>query len=62
MNTSQVIKILKKNGWKVVKRGAKGSHTKMSHPNFEWKITIPKAKDHIKPGTLNQILRAAGIK
>ncbi len=61
MNDAELIRRLaKEGGWvKLPKRG-KGSHTMMGHPDKAHKLNIPKGE--IKPGTLAQILKAAGLK
>lgn len=61
MNAKDLLKQLKKDGWYEVKQ--KGSHVQLKHPRKKGKITVPVhgAKD-IAIGTLNQILRTAGLK
>jgi len=56
----EVIKILKENGW-LIKEGKK--HHLATNPNKPGiKIPIPRHKRDLPTGTLNNILRAAGLK
>jgi len=61
MKSAELIKLLKKNGWYEVAQ--KGSHKQFKHETKTGKITIPdhKGKD-IAIGTLNAILKQAGLK
>nr|WP_153657034.1 MULTISPECIES: type II toxin-antitoxin system HicA family toxin [Enterobacterales] len=47
-------------GWKCVR--TKGSHHQFRHPEQKGLVTVPHPKKDIKPGTLAQIWRQAGIK
>jgi predicted RNA binding protein YcfA (HicA-like mRNA interferase family) len=60
MNSRQVLKILKEDGWE--KAGQSGSHLQLKHPVRKGKVTVPvhKGKD-IPPGTLHSILKQAGL-
>jgi len=40
----------------------KGSHFQLKHPEKQGKITIPMHGGDLKPGTLNSILKQAGLK
>jgi len=60
VTSAEVIRILKKNGW--VARRTKGSHHQFHHPERPGLVTIPHPKKDIKPGTLAQIWRQAGLK
>jgi len=60
MTESELIRVLKKNGWGI-QEGAKhhlATHTE--HPGV--KIPIPRHRKDIPAGTLNQIMKAAGLK
>ena len=60
MNATQVIRLLKKYGWKL--KTQKGSHKQFIHPERSGKITVADhGKDEIPPGTLKSIKRQAGI-
>ena len=61
MKASEIIKILKKDGWFEVAQS--GSHKQFKHTKKTGKVTVPahKVKD-IPPGTLNSIYKQAGLK
>ena len=58
----EVLRMLIRNGWYVQRQG-KGSHVILKHPDFRESISFP---DHgsmeIASGTLNKILKKAGLK
>jgi predicted RNA binding protein YcfA (HicA-like mRNA interferase family) len=61
MNALQVVRLLEKNGW--VLKTQKGSHKQFMHPKKPGKITVADhGKKEIPPGTLNSILKQAGLK
>ncbi len=60
MTFKQIEKIILKQGWYLYK--IVGSHYQYKHNNKEGKITIPRHCKEIKKGTLNSILKQAGIK
>lgn len=61
MNSKQLIKKLKQDGW--IQTAQKGSHKKFKHPQKPGIVIVP---DHgnvdIPVGTLNNILKQAGWK
>jgi predicted RNA binding protein YcfA (HicA-like mRNA interferase family) len=61
MKSREVIRLLEAKGWVCVR--TKGSHRQYRHPQKPEIITVP---DHagvdLKPGTLNSILKKAGLK
>ena len=61
MKSREVIRVLESNGWRLVR--TKGSHRQYRHPDRQELVTVP---DHagvdLKPGTLNSILKKAGLK
>lgn len=61
MTARDVLKILHQDGWYDVDQD--GSHLQLKHPTKPGKVTVPKhsSKD-IPPGTLNSILKQAGLK
>ena len=61
MTAKEVLKKLHQAGWYEVDQD--GSHKHLKHPTIPIKITVPahSSKD-IAPGTLNQILKQAGLK
>lgn len=60
MTSAEVMAILKKQGWVLIR--TKGSHHQLSHPYRSGLVTVPHPRKDIKPGTLAQIWRQAGIK
>ena len=62
MTVREILKILYKDGWKEVESRAKGSHIQLIHPTKTGKVTVPNHKGDIAPGTLNSILKQAGLK
>jgi len=63
MTFSQIEKIVKDDGWHEIKSKAT-SHRQYKHPAKPGKITIAfhGRNAHIPPGTINQILKQAGLK
>ncbi len=61
MNSREVLRALKADGWFEVR--SKDSHVQLKHPEKPGLVTLPMhgAKD-IKPGTLASIERQAGLK
>lgn len=61
MKIREIIKIIKQDGW--VQVAQKGSHRQFKHPNKPGRVTIAGSlNDDIAEGTLNSILKQAGIK
>jgi predicted RNA binding protein YcfA (HicA-like mRNA interferase family) len=60
MKPKQVIALLKEDGW--FKKAQKGSHAQFIHPRKKGKVTIPIHSGDLPPGTLNSILKQAGLK
>lgn len=60
MNSREIIKLLKKDGWLLVAQ--KGSHRQYKHPLKKGRVTLPYPKKEIAKGTLNSILKQAKIK
>jgi len=58
----EVLKILYKDGWNDFYSITKGSHIQLKHPTKTGKVTVPHHKGDIAPGTLNSILKQAGLK
>jgi predicted RNA binding protein YcfA (HicA-like mRNA interferase family) len=57
----EVIKLLEDDGWNQVRM--KGSHRQFSHPSKAGTVTVAgKPNVDIPPGTLNSILKQAGLK
>jgi len=61
MKSSELLQILKKDGWNVIRQ--KGSHIIMKHPTKKNQVVVPfHSTKEIKKGTLNSILKDAEIK
>ena len=60
MKPKDLIKDLEKDGWRVAR--VDGSHHIMKHPVHLGMIVIPLHNKDLKPGTLNHILKQAGLK
>lgn len=62
MTVREILKILNKDGWVKIEARTKGSHIQLKHPIKLGKVTVPNHKGDIAPGTLNSILKQAGLK
>jgi predicted RNA binding protein YcfA (HicA-like mRNA interferase family) len=61
MKVREVIKHLEEDGWQLVR--TKGSHRQFHHPKKPGTVTVAgHASLDIPPGTLNNILKQAGLK
>jgi len=61
MKVSEVLRMLHDDGWYVV--ATKGSHRQLKHHTKPGRVTVAgKPNDDIAPGTLNSILKQAGLK
>lgn len=61
MKVRDIIKMLEKDGWYQV--AVKGSHVQYEHPSKPGRVTIAGRRSHdLAPGTLNSILKQAGLK
>lgn len=61
MTAEQLIRLLQKNGWRIERQ--KGSHVVLKNKAFDQNLSVPlHGKKDIPKGTLNQILKKAGIK
>jgi predicted RNA binding protein YcfA (HicA-like mRNA interferase family) len=60
MDSREILKILKKEGWFVVNQV--GSHVQLKHDKIKGRVTIPHPKKDMPKGTLNSILKQAKIK
>jgi predicted RNA binding protein YcfA (HicA-like mRNA interferase family) len=57
----EVLRIIEDDGWILVSQ--KGSHRQYKHPTKTGRVTVAgHPKDDLAPGTLNSILRQAGLK
>ena len=61
MKVRDVLKLLKADEWYLVV--TEGSHRQFKHPTKSGRVTVPgKPGDELPIGTLNSILRQAGLK
>jgi len=61
MKVREAIDQIEKDGWRMVR--TKGSHRQYKHPNKPGLVTIAgKPGDDLAPGTLNSIMKQAGLK
>jgi predicted RNA binding protein YcfA (HicA-like mRNA interferase family) len=61
MNVSEVLDLLRRDGWSLV--GTRGSHRQFKHSSKPGRVTVAgKPSDDLPPGTLNSILKQAGLK
>lgn len=60
MRSREVIEMLKADGW--IEVAVKGSHHQFNHPTKPGRVTVPHPKAEIAKGTLNSIMKQAGLK
>lgn len=60
MDSREIIKALKRNGWYQVNQV--GSHIQFKHPDKKGRVTVPHPQKDIPGGTLKSIEKQAGIK
>ena len=61
MKVREVIAMLERDGWVLV--ATKGSHRQYKHPVKKGRVTVPgHLGDELRPGTLNTVLKQAGLK
>ena len=61
MKVREAIEIVEEGGWVLVR--TRGSHRQYRHPSKRGVVTIAgKLNDDLAPGTLNSILKQAGLK
>lgn len=60
MNSGELIRMLEEDGWKRVR--TKGSHHHFKHPSKPLLVTVPHPKKDLPVGTMNSILRDAGLR
>jgi predicted RNA binding protein YcfA (HicA-like mRNA interferase family) len=57
----EAIRMIEQDGWALV--ATRGSHRQYKHPSKAGRVTVAgKASDDLPPGTLNSILKQAGLK
>ena len=61
MKVRDVLRMIESDGWRLV--STRGSHRQYKHMSRPGRVTVPgKPNDDLAPGTLNSILRQAGLK
>jgi predicted RNA binding protein YcfA (HicA-like mRNA interferase family) len=61
MKVSQILRMLHEDGWFLV--ATRGSHRQFKHHNKPGRATVAgKPSDDLAPGTINSILKQAGLK
>ncbi|MFN0025299.1 MAG: type II toxin-antitoxin system HicA family toxin [Parvularculaceae bacterium] len=61
MKVREIIALIEADGWRLV--ATRGSHRQYKHPVKAGRVTIAgKLGDDIAPGTLNSVLKQAGLK
>jgi Predicted periplasmic or secreted lipoprotein len=61
MKVREIIKLLEKDGWFIIDQ--RGSHRQYKHLEKTGRVTIAgHPNDDLAPGTLNSILKQAGLK
>ena len=61
MKVSNILKLLRQDGWYRVK--SRSGHRQFKHPVKAGRVTVSgKPSDELPPGTLNSILKQAGLK
>jgi predicted RNA binding protein YcfA (HicA-like mRNA interferase family) len=57
----EIIRLIERAGWRQVAQ--RGSHRQFKHPDKPGRVTVAgNASDDLAPGTLNSILKQAGLK
>jgi len=60
MDSRELIAKLRADGWQLVK--TVGSHHQFKHPVKPGKVTVPHPKRDLPKGTVNSVLKQAGLK
>jgi predicted RNA binding protein YcfA (HicA-like mRNA interferase family) len=61
MKVRDVIRLIENDGWILV--ATKGSHRQYKHPAKKGRVTVPgHMADDLRAGTLNSVLKQAGLK
>jgi predicted RNA binding protein YcfA (HicA-like mRNA interferase family) len=61
MKVREVVKMLRDAGWQEIR--SRGSHRHFRHPDWPILVTVPgNDGKELAPGTLNDILKKAGLK
>lgn len=62
MTFREVMRILHEDGWAEDPSRTRGSHYQLKHPVKKGVVTVPRHGGDIAKGTLNSILKQAGLK
>jgi predicted RNA binding protein YcfA (HicA-like mRNA interferase family) len=61
MKVREVLRLLRKDGWYLVP--SRGGHRQFKHPTKPGRVTVSgQESDDLPPGTLNSVLKQAGLK
>lgn len=60
MSSKDLIKIIKKDGWYLVR--ARGSHHQFKHDTKPGKVTVPHPRKDLPKGTIKSIMKQAKLK
>ena len=61
MKVRDIIRMLEQDGWQL--KRTKGSHRQYKHPTKSGRVTLAgHPNDDLPPGTLNSVLKQAGLK
>jgi predicted RNA binding protein YcfA (HicA-like mRNA interferase family) len=61
MTVREVVRLIEADGWRLVR--TKGSHQQFHHPTKPGTVTVAgRPSTDVPPGTLNSILKQAGLK
>lgn len=61
MKVRELLRLLEDDGWYLAR--TRGSHRQYKHPTKTGVVTLPgKPNDDLAPGTLNSVLKQAGLK
>lgn len=61
MKVNEMLRLIQDDGWYLV--ATRGSHRQFKHPVKPGRVTVAgKPSDDLAPGTLNSILKQAGLK
>jgi len=61
MKVAEILRLLQQDGWFLAAQ--RGSHRQFKHDAKPGRVTVPgKPSDDLAPGTLNSILKQAGLK
>jgi len=61
MKVRDIIRLLEQDGWYL--KATKGSHRQYKHPTKAGRVPLPgHPGDDLAPGTLNSVLKQAGLK